>query len=197
MSKLFDFGDMKNILAVHLLVFCLVAPFIARAEEEARRLIVFDFHPEADISQWEVEDDVVMGGRSEGRLTLNEAGHAVFSGIVSLENNGGFSSIQHHFPPLDISAFQTAHIRLKGDGKRYFLLVEAEPDAYHYYVGDFQTQGDWETVQIPLRDMVPVRRGDPLDLPNFSGETLAQVRIMIANQTRESFHLEIDRIWLE
>jgi len=160
-------------------------------------LILFDFTALSDLERWEVEDDVVMGGRSEGHLDISESGHAVFHGVVSLENNGGFSSIQHFFDPMDVSGFTTARIRLKGDGKRYLFLIESEPDAYHYYVHEFQTGTDWQTVDIPLHEMQPVRRGDPLDLPNYQGDTLAQIRILIGNERRESFHLEIDRIWLE
>lgn len=160
-------------------------------------LVLFDFTAPSDLERWEVEDDVVMGGRSEGHLDINEDGHAVFHGVVSLENNGGFSSIQRFFDPIDVTGYTTARIRLKGDGKRYLFLVETEPDAYHYYIHEFQTGSDWQTVDIPLHEMQPVRRGDPLDIPNYQGDTLAQIRIMIGNERRESFHLEIDRIWLE
>lgn len=159
--------------------------------------VIFDFSPAADVSGWDVEDDVVMGGLSQGRFFINDEGHAVFSGTVSLENNGGFSSLQYYFKPMDVSSYRTAVIRLKGDGKRYQFLVEAEPRARHYYVYEFETSGDWQTVKIPLAEMYPVYRGDRLQLQNFPGRTLAQVRFFIANKKAESFRLEIDKIWLE
>ena len=159
--------------------------------------VIFDFSQEPDAAGWEVEDDVVMGGRSQGRFSVNDEGHAVFSGEVSLENDGGFSSLQYYFDPIDISSYSTARIHLKGDGKRYQFLVEAERDARHYYVYEFETIGDWQTVEIALSEMVPVYRGDRLNIPNFPGKTLAQVRFLIANKEAESFRLEIARIWLE
>jgi NADH dehydrogenase [ubiquinone] 1 alpha subcomplex assembly factor 1 len=175
----------------------LVGLFTGSAVAEQKKMEIFSFEPEADISVWEVEDDGVMGGVSQGSLTVNDEGHGVFSGIVSLDNNGGFSSIQYYFDPVDVAGYETAYMCVKGDGRRYLFLVEATARARHYYVGEFQTSGEWETVGVPLGDMVPVWRGDRLDLPNFPRETLAQVRIMIANQVREEFALEIDRIWLE
>jgi hypothetical protein len=41
-----------------------------------------------------------------------------------------------------------------------------------------------------------VRRGDRLDLPNYPGQTLAQVRLMVANGRAESFRLEVKTIGL-
>jgi len=171
------------------------------AEEKAtppsRELLIVDFSSGMDLSGWEVEDDVVMGGRSQGTFALNDDGHAVFSGDVSLENGGGFSSVQHYFDPIVVSAYRSAALRIRGDGKRYQFLVESEPDSRHYYVHEFETTGEWETVRVPLAEMYPVFRGDRLTIPNYPGETLAMVRILIANKKPESFRLAIDRIWLE
>lgn len=55
---------------------------------------LFNFTSSTDIKTWYIVDDVVMGGRSSGTFTLNEDGHGVFAGNVSLENNGGFSSVR-------------------------------------------------------------------------------------------------------
>lgn len=160
-------------------------------------MMVFDFSTEADPSAWEVEDDVVMGGRSKGAFSINDAGNGVFSGVVSLENNGGFSSVQHYLEPIDVSPYRTAFIRLKGDGKRYQFLVEADRDGRHYYVYEFQTTRAWQTVEVPLAKMFPVYRGERLAIPNYLGQTMAQVRFLIANGKSESFRLEIDKIWLK
>ena len=158
---------------------------------------IFRFSPETDLSQWEIQDDVVMGGRSQGALTLNEAGNAVFSGTVSLENDGGFSSVQLAFEPIDVSNYRAVVLGLKGDGKTYQLRVDAVPNARHSYAGDFQTSGDWQTIEIPFADLFAVRHGDRLDLPNYPGQSLAQIQILIGNDIPESFRLEIDKIWLE
>ncbi len=146
---------------------------------------------------WQVEDDVVMGGRSAGKLARGADGHLIFRGEVSLENNGGFSSIQNNFDPVDVSAYQHALMRLKGDGKDYRFIVESEPNARHYYVAEFTTSGDWQEIRIPLRKMYPMRRGDRLDLPDYPGRTVSQVRFMIANGRAESFQLEVASIKLE
>lgn len=159
--------------------------------------VLFDFADPATMGGWQIEDDGVMGGVSKGTFARDHAGHAVFSGEVSLENDGGFSSAQCYFEPIDVSSYETALIRVKGDGKNYRFIVESDKDARHYYVASFETTGEWQDIEIPLRKMYPVRRGDRLDLPDYPGKSLAQVRFMIANGRAENFRLQIASVRLE
>lgn len=158
---------------------------------------IYQFSRESGTAGWEIEDDIVMGGRSQGRFSLDEAGNAVFSGNVSLENNGGFSSVQHGFDPIDVSGCRAVCLGLKGDGKRYQLRIEAEKNARHSYAFDFDTSGDWQVVKIPFANMYAIRHGDRLDLPNHPGQTLAHIQILAGDGRPGPFRLEIDRIWLE
>ncbi len=159
--------------------------------------VLFDFSDPAAMKGWQIEDDGVMGGVSKGIFSRDPDGYAVFSGDVSLENDGGFPSVQCYFDPVDVSSYRTAIIRVKGDGKDYRFIIESEKDARHYYVAEFTTNAEWQEIKIPLRKMYPVRRGDRLDLPDYPAETMAQVRLMIANGRAESFRLEIASIRLE
>jgi hypothetical protein len=59
--------------------------------------LIFDFDKNSSIKNWVIVDDVVMGGKSSGEFTLNKDGVAEFKGKVSLENNGGFSSVRYRF----------------------------------------------------------------------------------------------------
>lgn len=169
----------------------------SRADDPPPAKILFDFADAAAMRGWEVEDDVIMGGRSKSSLARDSGGHIVFRGDVSLENNGGFASVQNHFDPIDVSGYTHAVIRLKGDGKKFLYIVEAEKNARHYYVAEFGTSGEWQEIRIPLRKMHPVRRGDRLDIPDFPGKTMTQCRFMIANGRAEAFRLEIASIRLE
>ena len=180
---------------VTVAIICALSLAHSKAAEPAK--VLFDFADPAAMRGWQVEDDVVMGGRSQGKLTRDPAGYLVFHGEVSLENSGGFSSVQCYFDPLDVSAYRNAVIRLKGDGKDYRFIVESEKDARHYYVTEFATNGEWQEITIPLRKMYPMRRGDRLDIPDYPGQTLAQIRFMIANGRAEFFKLEIASIALD
>ena len=65
-------------------------------------VVICDFTNEIGTNSWNVVDDGVMGGLSQGALILSETGNALFTGTIRTENNGGFSSIRHHFKSLNI-----------------------------------------------------------------------------------------------
>jgi hypothetical protein len=162
----------------------------------ASSTIIFDFNPSSDLSNWRIVDDVVMGGRSNGNFKLNDAGHGLFSGEVSLENNGGFSSLRYQFNTKEINDFKKVTIHLKGDGKRYQFRVKSKKYDQHSYITYFTTSGEWETIEIKLDKMYPSWRGMKLDMDNYPGETMEEIAFLISNKKAESFQLEIDKIEL-
>lgn len=159
-------------------------------------MTIFDFAKDSDLSNWYVVDDVVMGGRSDGSFALNEEGNAVFSGKVSLENNGGFSSVRYVFGKTDVSQYTKAVIRLKGDGKRYQFRVKSSSRDRHSYIAYFQTSGTWESIEIPLAEMYASFRGMTLNMPDYPAEQMAEIAFLIGNKKAENFRLEIDKIEL-
>jgi NADH dehydrogenase [ubiquinone] 1 alpha subcomplex assembly factor 1 len=159
-------------------------------------LLLYDFSNNTDWSAWEIENDVVMGGNSTAKLSRGEDGNAVFTGFVSLENNGGFASIQYHFAAKNIEGYEKAVIRIKGDGKQYQFRIKANLNERASYVYNFNTTGEWQTIEIPLNKMRPIYRGSNLNLPNFNSDKIQEVRFMIGNGRAENFRLEIDKIEL-
>ncbi|AFL83641.1 Complex I intermediate-associated protein 30 (CIA30) [Belliella baltica DSM 15883] len=160
-------------------------------------LVIFDFASSKDWTVWEIENDVVMGGKSKSKISRSQSGHAIFTGDVSLDNNGGFASMQYHFNPKDISGFEKVIIRLKGDGKEYQFRIKANLKERASYVKTFQTTGEWQTIEIPLNKMEPTFRGNMLNQPNFNANQIQEVRFMIGNGKAESFKLEIEKIELQ
>ncbi|MEM7103342.1 MAG: CIA30 family protein [Bacteroidota bacterium] len=160
-------------------------------------MVLFDFSGKEDLDYWAIVDDGVMGGLSQGQMSINKAGHAVFQGDVRLENNGGFSSVRCRFRDVDAKGYEKMVIRLKGDGKRYQFRVKSDMYDYHSYITYFQTSGEWETIEVTLADMYPTFRGMNLRMPNYPGETIEEIAFLIANKKAESFRLEIDSISLK
>ena len=131
-------------------------------------IVIFDFKKESDISSWRIIDDVVMGGRSNGQFFLNDEGNAVFKGKISLENNGGFSSVRYRFTPKDLKGYSKISIKLKGDGKSYQFRVKASSYDYYSYITYIKTTEEWQTVEINLSDLYPSFRGRRLKMKNFA-----------------------------
>lgn len=159
-------------------------------------MTIFNFTKTSDIANWNVVNDGVMGGLSHGNFRLNEAGNGIFSGMVSLENNGGFSSIRYKIGHTNISGKTTVVIRLKGDGKKYQFRLKQNSDDRHSFVLQFETSGDWETIEIPLHTLYPTFRGRKLDIGNFSENYLEEIGFLIGNKKQELFQLELDCIEL-
>lgn len=158
---------------------------------------IFDFQKSSDLTQWRVVNDGVMGGLSEGKFELNANGHAVFTGFVSLENYGGFTSVRYQMNALSVKGKSKVILRLKGDGKNYQFRVKADRSEYYSYITTFSTSGEWEEIDIPLQQLYPSFRGRRLNAPNFSGDYLEEITLLIANKRNEQFQLIMDQISLK
>ncbi len=157
-------------------------------------LLIFDFEKETDISDWKIVDDTVMGGRSNGEFYLNEEGNGIFEGKVSLENNGGFSSLRYTFNKKSIEGYKKAKVRLKGDGKKYQFRVKTNQYDRHSYIAHFETTGEWQTITLNLADMIPMYRGRDLELQNYEAESLEEIAFLIGNKKEQNFKIEFDKI---
>ncbi len=150
---------------------------------------LFDFR---DTSAWASVDDPVMGGLSTSALQRSPAGVGVFSGVVSLENSGGFASARAEMDPLDLSAYDGLRLRVRGDGKQYGLNVRS-PESPSYR-GYFVAQDDWAVVEFAFADLQPVRRGKVVDAAPLDTSQIVMVGFIITGKQAGPFRLEIERI---
>lgn len=158
---------------------------------------IYDFTTQTKVKEWRVVNDGVMGGISKSSLALTEDGYGQFSGHVSLENNGGFASIQLDkvIQLSEEKKFIILHV--KGDGKAYEFRLKGEISQSESYVQQFITSREWETIKLPISDFYPQFRGRKLNIPNFNFKNIEQVCFLIANKKEEDFKLLIDWISLE
>ena len=161
--------------------------------------ILYSF-PKQGKGNWRIQDDVVMGGRSDSQLKMTDENYAHFSGNVSLENDGGFCSIHQTVEnnPYAISNKSDAFVlHLKGDGKNYNFRVRT-PNGRHSYGYTFATKddGQWERVSIPFHKMEAEFHGEPVDVPNYAGENVVEMQLLIGNKKEETFEILIESIGL-
>lgn len=175
----------------HLIIFFFIQQIMTAQN------ILFDLKTSKNIQNWSVVDDRVMGGVSRGNITIHEEGFMVFSGIVSTDNYGGFSSVRANFEAVNVSKSKAIKIRLKGDGKTYQFRIKPQESTYYAYVKSFKTTNDWETIEIKLSEMEASFRGRKLNIPNFNHDTISELAILIGNKTKERFELKIESILLE
>ncbi|WP_431238206.1 CIA30 family protein [Mycolicibacterium aichiense] len=153
----------------------------------------------ADVARWTTVNDPVMGGRSTSNVAYGDGG-LVFSGTISLENNGGFASARSPEDP-DIGRRATGatslRVRAVGDGKTYVLRVGAAGQPWSY-IQRFPTEaGVQRTYELPVGAFQPVgMRMDPapqapatLDPSSISG-----VSVYILDKQQGPFALTITGI---
>ena len=173
----------------------LKAPEGSKAMDKAKELLVFDFTKPDDRNQWRPINDTVMGGISASQLQLTEEGFAIFTGNVSLENNGGFASLQSTPSAYNFTGYEGIAIRIKGDGKRYKFSLKSNIflDSPRYEAAFTTDKGVWATVTIPFNTLVPTFRGrvltneTPLDISKVKSFSF-----LISDKQEGAFRLEID-----
>ena len=65
--------------------------------------IIYDFNKDSSRSDWRIINDGVMGGESQGKFYIDTEGNGIFEGTISLENNGGFSSVRYGFDKINVN----------------------------------------------------------------------------------------------
>ena len=158
---------------------------------------IYDFNIKTNPREWSVLDDGVMGGRSNGIFEIDSEGHGVFSGFVTTENNGGFSSVRYQFDKINTTKESKIILHIKGDGKEYQIRIKDNVNSYFSYITTFVTSGEWQKIIIPVKDLYPSFRGRTLDLPNYNSASFEELAILIGNKKKESFQLIIDKMVLE
>ncbi len=83
--------------------------------------VLFDFNKNSDLQNWVIVDDVVMGGESSGSFGSSSEGYGIFKGSISLDNNGGFSSVRYQFERKIVKDFTKIILKIKGDSKNISL----------------------------------------------------------------------------
>lgn len=149
--------------------------------------------------KWVAVNDGVMGGLSEGSPAVKN-GSLFFTGKLSLENNGGFSSVRAT-GEFDFLGKTAMVLRVRGDGRTYQLRLSTE--AQHNgsaisYSASFPTvAGKWTEVKIPFKKLSPGWRGQKLEGPPLALESVKEIGILIGDKKAGDFALEVDWMALE
>jgi hypothetical protein len=157
--------------------------------------IVFD--QASSVAQWHAVDDRIMGGVSSSRMLFYQEGHALFEGVVSLAQGGGFASVRAQSNALQAPGIQGYVIELCGDGKRYKLSLRTDNrfDGITYQAEFGAAVGQWQTINLPVSAFVPRFRGRAVpDAPSFEPDAVCQVGLMIADKQAGPFALAIRSI---
>ena len=180
------------------------SPLVSTAGEKSkpwswRGQTLTEFAPgETNGMEWQVVNDGVMGGLSKGSFSVSDEGILKFAGTLSLENNGGFSSIRSSAVDFNLSNDLGILLKVKGDGRSYNMRLESTATFRGMPVsfsGEFSTKaGEWQQIKIPFSEFRGGWRGRDLPDEVLDPSVIREAGLLIGDKKAGPFSLEVDYI---
>ncbi len=180
---------MKSNTMISFAMLFLASPLTAQEQQG----VLFTFNTPEAASQWQTVNDGVMGGRSDGRFTVNDEQRMEFYGTLSLENNGGFASIRSRTRPMNLRPGASIVARVRGDGRQYSmnLYVPSRQMAFSYRAFFDTIKNEWTEVTIPLADFQATSFGRIVNQP-LNPADVQSFGFLLGDKKAGPFKLEIE-----
>lgn len=154
-----------------------------------------DFGTKDGQTSWRVVNDGVMGGLSIGKVEHTESS-MVFTGDVSLANNGGFASIRSSYAERDLAEYTRVKLRYRSDGYNFGLTMNKDR---RFWIPNYKqplepTNWKWKVIEFDLLDFKEYYIGRATGRKISESELKRIIQIgFITNEKREGpFKIEID-----
>ena len=160
-------------------------------------MILFDFDTVGNTSgdaAWQVVNDGVMGGRSQGFVEL-EAGALQFTGTL-VTQGGGFTSVRAN-RAVDLTGYEGVALRVRGGGRTFEVEVD-DGTRYGWRAvsrrATFETKEEWALVHVSFSELETTVFGQPVVAPPIDLANIKQIGLYIADKRDGPFRLEVDSI---
>ena len=163
------------------------------APTDEANLVLAEFGSEVSVNAWYVQNDTVMGGVSSSELSWND-GDLLFSGNLSTDNNGGFTSMRGPVVPfIPASGLTAISVVAQGDGRTYLMQIRTDTDSYIQRFTPVETMS--ETL-LALTDFTATDwRLSPIpDRPPLVSEAVRQVAVYLVDKQVGEFVLRLRSI---
>jgi len=168
-------------------------------EDGAASRVVYDFQGNQESADWRAINDNVMGGISKGGARVTADDILQFSGNLSLENRGGFSSIRSEAKELGLQDGGALIVRVRGDGRQYYLNlhVPTRRMAFSYRAPIDTVANQWQEIRIPLSEFYGTSFGRRVPNAELNPEEVNSIGFLLADKQAGPFNLDIDWIKAE
>ncbi len=118
---------------------------------------------------WQYVSDRVMGGVSDGQVTLEQDGemyYARLTGNVSTKNNGGFiqlrSGVSFSNSEKDGKNLRGVRLNVRGNGETYYIHIRTNESwsPSDYYSTTFIADSEWKMIDLPFNKFERRRSND-------------------------------------
>ncbi|MCX5743977.1 MAG: CIA30 family protein [Proteobacteria bacterium] len=179
---------MKSTVTGGLLLF-----MVATTLADDKPHVLFDFTSADAAKEWQTVNDGVMGGVSEGNFKVT-ANTLEFFGTLSLENNGGFTSVRTKAKALGLEDCETLVARVRGDGREYSLnlYVNKRMMAFSYRAAVQTKKDSWIEVKVPLNKFEATSFGQVVqDAGTVKPKEVNAVGFLLGDKKAGPFKLEV------
>jgi NADH dehydrogenase [ubiquinone] 1 alpha subcomplex assembly factor 1 len=137
----------------------------------------------------------VMGGVSDGQFKISNQTMEFF-GTLSLENNGGFTSVRSRPAKLGLEKGDTLLARVRGDGREYTLnLYVPRPRTAFSYRWTFKTRkNEWVEIRAPLDKFVARSFGRLVPNEPLNPAEVNAIGFLLSDKQAGPFKLEVEWI---
>lgn len=147
-------------------------------------------------NDWVKINDGVMGGLSQSNIEYTD-NSVIFSGKVSLENNGGFVSFRANWGEYDLTKYSGIIIRYKSSGQTFGLMIENRRRFYYpYYIAEVEPSKDWKVLKILWSELTEYKIGKNTGKKVTDEFLKSAIRFGFINTSKYAgdFEFEIDYI---
>lgn len=154
--------------------------------------MLLDFRQKDAQINWRITNDGVMGGKSQGNIIV-KSDHLLFTGNISLENNGGFSAAFLALKPLR-REIEFVTVDILGDGNCYQIKIMTNLNGKTiYYFHEFLTEpGVRQKLTFEFINFQASVRGRKLpDAPRFKSQFIEEIGFLIKANQAGDFSLSV------
>ena len=157
--------------------------------------VLFENFVENPEKKWEFISDQVMGCESDGKVEFIKEDDKSFvrmTGIVSLENNGGFIQIRKKIDYSLSKNSKAIKIEVRGNNQEYFIHIRTSGTIlpWQYYQAPFLATNAWETQNINLDEF---KRSGIMLAKNINPKNIKSIAIVAYGKEYEAV-VEVNNI---
>lgn len=164
-----------------------------------------DFSQAGEPARWQVVNDGVMGGKSEGHLAVAD-GAATFHGEI-VTRGGGFTSVRRGLEPDALAGATGLTMKVKDDGRGYRVMLRDGTRvswggevmyAADVPAGAASACGDsctcppaWREVTLHFADLTASFHGRPADVEAFDPAEAEEIGVILADGIDGAFSMDL------
>lgn len=167
--------------------------FSEASEMNPIMMTLFEFSATEEAA-WQVVNDGVMGGRSQGYVTI-EDGVLRFTGTL-VTRGGGFTSVRTD-RSVDLESYAGVELRVRGNGRTFEIEVSdgtrfgGRPVSRR---APFETSAEWAVVRVPFSAFRTTVFGQRVTVAPIDLSKVKRIGLYILDGQDGPFRLEVDAI---